>query len=224
MHSRPTRSAKGFSLIELLVVILIISILLTMGAVGLKGLGGKGVTSGVSTTEAIFDEARAIAVGKGTNSKVLVDITNPQDTENYKRRIIVVYEELDAQGEPQTGKWVMSSRAVTLPEATYYSETFSKKKHEPGSGGDKVDEFRFETGKQAYNGTYLSYSFNSEGICTNPGTSFVIGGGVRQQGEQPRVTGQGKRDFAGFIIWRNGRTSLFRGPDEIGIPPEVTNF
>jgi prepilin-type N-terminal cleavage/methylation domain-containing protein len=222
MHLKTARPAKGFSLIELLVVILIISILLTLGAVGLKGLGGKGVTSGVATAEAVFDEARAIAVGKGTKARVLVDVDDPQDNENYKRRMIVVYEELDDQGEPVKDKWVMSSRAVMLPEGTFFSETFSKKNHE--QGGDGVEDFALSTNKQAYDGKYLFYEFNSEGISSTPGTSFIIGSGTRPQGDQPRVTGQGKRDFAGFIVWRNGRTSLFRGPDEIGIPSDVQTF
>lgn len=226
MHFRSTRSARGFSLIELLVVILIISVLLTLGAVGLKGLGGKGVTSGVSTAEAVFDEARAIAVGKGTKSRVLVDVNNPQDTENYKRRMIVVYEELDAQGEPVKDKWVMSSRPVMLPEGTFFSDTFSKKKHEDGgAGGDAVTQIELANiEKQTFKGKYAAYEFNSEGICANPGTSFIIGAGTRPQGAEPKVTGAAKRDFAGFIVWRNGRTSLFRGPDEIGIPSDVTTF
>jgi prepilin-type N-terminal cleavage/methylation domain-containing protein len=222
MHFRSTRSARGFSLIELLVVILIISVLLTLGAVGLRGLGGKGVTSAVSTAEAVFDEARAIAVGKGTKSMVLVDVNNPQDTENYKRRMIVVYEKLNEQGEPQEGQWEMSSRPVMLPEGTYFSDTFSKKNHE--QGGDGVEEFTLTNVKQAFQGKYASYTFNSEGICAKPGTSFIIGAGTRPQGGEPQVTGQAKRDFAGFIVWRNGRTSLFRGPDEIGIPSDVKNF
>ncbi|MEK7952005.1 pilus assembly FimT family protein [Luteolibacter soli] len=222
MHFRPTRSARGFSLIELLVVILIISVLLTLGAVGLKGIGGKGVTSGVSTAEAIFDEARAIAVGKGTRSRVLIDVNDPQSTENYKRRMVVVYEKLNEQGEPQKDQWELSSRAVTLPEGTFFSETFSKKDHK--SGGDGVDNVDLSTNKQAYDGKYLSYEFNSEGICSTPGASFILGSGARAAGQEPNVTGAGKRDFAGFIVWRNGRTSLFRGPDEIGIPSDVKTF
>jgi len=222
MHYRSTRSARGFSLIELLVVILIISVLLTLGAVGLKGIGGKGVTSGVATAEAVFDEARAIAVGKGTRSRVMIDVDDPQSTENYKRRMIVVYEELDAQGEPIKDKWVMSSRAVTLPEGTFYSETFSKKDHT--NGGSAMEEESLTTNKQAYDGKYIAYEFNSEGICATPGASFILGSGARAQGQQPTITGGGKRDFAGFIVWRNGRTSLFRGPDEIGIPSDVKTF
>ena len=225
MHFRSTRSARGFSLIELLVVILIISVLLTLGAVGLRGLGGKGVSSGISTAEAVFDEARAIAVGKGTKSKVLVDVNNPQDAENYKRRMIVVYQELNEQGEPKDN-WVMSSRPVMLPEGTFFSNTFSKKKHgDGGAGGDSVEEFNFPSeNKKTFAGKYASYDFNSEGICANPGASFIIGSGTRPQGGEPKVTGSAKRDFAGFIVWRNGRTSLFRGPDEIGIPSDVTTF
>jgi type II secretory pathway pseudopilin PulG len=209
-------------LIELLVVILIISLLLTLGAVGLRGIGGKGVTTAVTTTEAVFDEARAIAVGKGTKARVLIDVDDIQDLDNYKRRILVAYEELDDQGEPVKEQWVLASRAVTLPERTYFSQTFSKKEHEKGTG--ELEEMNLTTGKTNFDGKYLYYEFNSEGICTTPGASFIIGTGVRPDGQEPRVTGEGRRDFAGFVVWRNGRTSLFRGPDEIGIPTDLTNF
>ena len=222
MKSRPTRTSGGFSLIELLVVILIISLLLTLGAVGLRGIGGKGVTTAVTTTEAVFDEARAIAVGKGTRARVLVDINDIQNLDTYKRRILVAYEELDEQGEPIKDKWVLASRANTLPERTYFSQTFSKKEHEKGTG--ELEEDTCDFGKPGFNGKYLIYEFNSEGICLTAGASFVIGTGVRPDGQEPRVTGEGKRDFAGFVVWRNGRTSLFRGPDEIGIPTDVINF
>jgi prepilin-type N-terminal cleavage/methylation domain-containing protein len=222
MNSRPTRKSGGFSLIELLVVILIISLLLTLGAVGLRGIGGKGVTTAVTTTEAVFDEARAIAVGKGTKARVLIDVDDIQDLDNYKRRILVAYEELDDQGEPVKEQWVLASRAVTLPERTYFSQTFSKKEHEKGTG--ELEEMNLTTGKTNFDGKYLYYEFNSEGICTTPGASFIIGTGVRPDGQEPRVTGEGRRDFAGFVVWRNGRTSLFRGPDEIGIPTDLTNF
>lgn len=222
MNLRHTRFAGAFSLIELLVVILIISLLLTLGAVGLRGIGGKGVTTAVTTTEAVFDEARAIAVGKGTNSRVIVDINDLQNLNTYKRRILVVYEELDEQGEPIKDKWVLASRAVTLPERTYFSQTYSKGKHDDGSG--KLGEMVLGVGKTTMDGKYLYYQFNPEGICTTPGASFVIGTGVRADGQEPRVTGEGKRDFAGFVVWRNGRTSLFRGPDQIGIPADVSTF
>jgi prepilin-type N-terminal cleavage/methylation domain-containing protein len=215
------RHLAGFSLIELLVVILIISLLLTLGAVGLKNMGGSGVGSAIATSEALFDEARSIAVGKGTKSRVLVDINDPQDEENYLRRLLVAYQELDEEGEP-TDEWALSSRALTLPERVFFSKEYSKKEHE-GAGGD-LEEDSFTFGKTAFDGTYLYYEFNSEGICTTPGASFVVGAGTRPRGQDPRATADGKRDFGGFVVWRNGRTSLFRGPDQIGIPSQVNEF
>lgn len=221
MNRRFIPKPRGFSLVELLVVILIISLLLTLGAVGLRGIGGKGVTAAVTTTEAVFDEARSIAVGKGTKSRVLVDVNDPQNTDTYKRRILVAYQELDDKGEP-TENWVLASRATVLPERTYFSQNFSKRDHEGDSG--TLEEMSLAINKTAFDGRYLYYEFNSEGICSTPGASFIVGAGVRPEGEEPRATGEGKRDFAGFVVWRNGRTSLFRGPDEIGIPSDVTNF
>ncbi len=222
MTSPQQRRPGGFSLIELLVVIAIISLLLTLGAVGLRGItGGNGVGAAVATTEAIFDEARSIAVGKGTKARVLVDVTDPQDNENYLRRLLVAFQKLDAQGEPTT-EWEVASRPLTLPEKVFFSREFSKKDHET-DGGD-LETMTLSVNRRALDGEYIFYEFNSEGICTTPGTSFVVGSGVRPTGEDPRVTGGGKRDFAGFVIWRNGRTSLFRNPDQIGIPAEVTQF
>lgn len=221
MKPQPSRKSGGFSLIELLVVILIISVLLTLGAVGLRNLGGKGVSSAIATSEAVFDEARSIAVGKGTKARVLIDVDDIRNTENYKRRIFAAYQALDEEGEP-TESWVMASRPTILPEKTFFSETYSSRDHKNDSGELDTESMTFT--KRRFNGRYLVYEFNSEGICTTPGASFVIGGGARPQGEDPRATGDGKRNFAGFVVWRNGRTSLFRGPEEIGIPSEVTTF
>lgn len=217
----------GFSLVELLVVILIISLLLTLGAGIMKNIsGGNSLGSAVATTEALFDEARAIAVGKGTTAKVLVDIDDPQNEDNYLRRIVVVYQELNPQtGEPEQDKWAVASRGLTLPEKIYFSQEFSKK--DPDNSGAKLDEFTLSATKPLFDGKYLEYVFNSEGICTTAskgGVGFVLGSGVRPMGQAPRVTGEAKRDFGGFVVWRNGRTSLFRDNDQIKIPSQVSEF
>lgn len=218
----------GFSLVELLVVILIISLLLTLGAGIMKNIaGGNSMGSAVATTEALFDEARAIAVGKGTTAKVLVDVTDPQNEDTYLRRIVVVYNELNPQtGEPEQDKWAVASRGLTLPDKIYFSQEFSKK--DPDGGGQKLDEITLNPDKKLFEGKYLEYVFNSEGICTTAskgGVGFVLGSGVRPLGNKlPRVTGEAKRDFGGFVVWRNGRTSLFRDNDQIKIPSQVSEF
>ena len=81
-------------------------------------------------------------------------------------------------------------------------------------------------GQTAFNGDYFYYEFNSEGISANPGAGFVVGGGVwRPADEKPRVRRSGERDFGGFVVWRNGRTSLYRSPSQIpGLPTIVEEF
>lgn len=222
--SRKSHSS-GFSLVELLVVILIISLLLTLGAGVMKSIsGGNNMTSAIATSEAIFDEARAIAVGKGTKAQVLVDINDPQNEDTYLRRLVVAYEELDDKGEP-SGQWTVASRGLTLPDKVYFSQKYSKT--DPEGAGDELKETTLSVGKQLYDGKYLYYEFNSEGICTTAskgGAAFVIASGVRPLGQAPRVSADGKRDFGGFLVWRNGRTSLFRDPAQIKIPNPVTDF
>ena len=46
----------------------------------------------------------------------------------------------------------------------------------------------------------------------------MVGTGTRTPGgsdRRPRVIGTAKLDFGGFVIWRNGNTSIFRDPRQI---------
>jgi hypothetical protein len=205
--------------VELLTVIAIISVLMTVATVGIGGLlAGKGVTTGVSTSEAVFAEARALAMGKVTNAAVLVSIQDPTNMDTYLRRLVVAYKEVDPLTNKQSEEWTLFSRGALLPEKVYYSQMLSKKDHASGAGGMARISLGGTNVKRDYQGQYLIYEFNAEGLCTTPGASFVIGTGTRVVGSsetRPRMIISAKRDFGGFVIWRNGSTSMFRNPLQI---------
>lgn len=201
---------------EMIVVIAIMTILMTAGAIGLNGMMGKGVTSGVASAESLFEEARTIAVSQRTKARVLIAKTLDKNPADNLRRIMVASEALKPDGTPDTNVWVLSNRGIVLPEQTFFSQTYSKKDQVAGTGS--IDNpHTISTGN--YAGSYYYYEFNSEGICSNPGTSFVVGTGTRSPTaaptDPPKVTSSAKKDFGGFVVWTNGRTSAFRSPDQI---------
>lgn len=216
------RSIKGFTLVEMLAVIAVITILMTIGAIGLGNMGGKSVTSAVASAESLFDEARSIAVSKRTRTRVLVALELTNNPEENLRKIVVAQEKLNDDGAPLPDAWELSSRGIVLPNQIFFSQTYSKSNQATKTAFDAASEMSLNspTVKSAFEGKYLFYEFNAEGICQTPGASFVVATGSRgadsaSATERPRLTASALRDFGGFVIWRNGRTAVFRSPEQI---------
>jgi hypothetical protein len=170
----------------------------------------------------LFDEARSIAVGKGTTARVLVLTDETKiETSDYLRRLLIVYNPVKEDGSIDKETWVLANRGYQLPDGVYFSQKFSVKDH--AESGGKLDQDTFDFPQDDYSGRYTYYEFNSEGICTTSGASFIVGTGSRAPGGEPRAVGN-DRDFSGFVIWRNGRTSLFRNPGQMDLPPTFDEF
>lgn len=233
--------SRGFTLVELLVVIAIMAILMSAGAVGLSSIGGKGVTSGLATAESLFEEARTVAIARNLRTCVLVAKTLTNNPAEDLRRIVVAYEEVDpitgAAKAPAslTPNWVLSSRGILLPDQTFYSAKLSNKdgiSKTKVTAIDTITSSRIKDVKAAYAGEYYIYQFNAQGYAADPAppnagstfngtSSFVIASGARNTSKpstnaKPRLTASSKGDVSGFIIWKNGATSIFRNPDQAG--------
>lgn len=213
--------AAGYSLLELLVVISIITVLMAVGSMGIKNFSqASGVSSGVPIAQVVFAEARALAIEKGTNTRVMMHADNSIDNLNRERNLrYMVVQYLDTKNTEVTtdDEWVTASRGVKLPEGVFYSVSLSNRDTAPDTTvsagalpGGVVQNCRV-------------YEFNTQGIIISPAPDgnnvprFVIMAGSLAPGqtEPTAKSGTGERNVGGFVIWKNGRTSVFRHPNQV---------
>jgi prepilin-type N-terminal cleavage/methylation domain-containing protein len=209
--------SKGFSLVELLAVMTIIAVLLSLASVGISKIGkGQGITSGIALAEGLVSSARSIAKGKGTTARLIIhselNDNDPTERSRYRRLMMVVYHEIDPETGVESQTWSRSGVPVFLPEQVYFSAERSRKEVVTG---DEWSKDRFQLSNDPSDSADCYYiEFNSQGICTTPGASFVFENGARPNNEERTVLGK-TRNIGGFVIWRNGSTSMIRDIDQI---------
>ena len=223
-HRTRFQLAPAFTLIELIVVISIIATLMTIGSFGLKNVTkASGVGMAVPIAEGVFAQARALAIEKGTDARVLIhadiDTTVSLNRERNLRYMVVQY--LDTKDTEVTtdDEWITASRGVTLPDGVFYSPVLSGLGDAPNVKVAPVNP----TLPGGVASICRYYTFNSQGIITDPAPSgndvprFVIRAGMLAPGQAEATASSsgGEKNAGGFVIWRTGRTSVFRHPDQI---------
>ncbi|MDA7888061.1 prepilin-type N-terminal cleavage/methylation domain-containing protein [Akkermansiaceae bacterium] len=214
---RTRTSSKGFSLVELLAVMTIIAILLSLASVGISKIGkGQGITSGISLAEGLVGSARSLAKGQGTTTRLIIHTelndTDPVARDRYRRLMMVVYHEIDPDTGVEKTTWSRSGSPIFLPDQVFFSGERSRT--EAATGGNLPKDTFQLSNDPSDTAECFYYEFNSQGICTTPGASFVLENGARPNGQDRAILGKG-RNIGGFVIWRNGSTSMIRDIDQI---------
>lgn len=156
-------------------------------------------------------------MNQNTRARLLIhgemNDTDPIQADRYRRMMLVIYKETDENGRERQN-WTRAGSPVSLPPGVYYSPEMSRA--DMRSGGQLPMERHQLTAIQADNWNCHYYEFNGQGICTTPGAGFVVMQGSRPPNAQQPLLG-GKRDMGGFVVLKNGSTTIIRDIEQLGI-------
>lgn len=234
---------RGFTLVELLVVMVIMGVLMTMAASVLQSAGkGRGMETAVQQLESLIREARATAIGNDCPTRIVIvnDERDASPQSGHLRSLsVMMYRtteraagEYDASSLTRGGKWRTISN-INLAPGVYFSPHYSR----PLEWSDDVkDESMLGQDSMTLPGmgtTRVYYiEFDEKGRFVSPSADPINVTGpqrvVLMTGERSKAKGsydgikaknldnRGRPAGAkGVVIWPTGDTSRLRTMDQI---------
>lgn len=227
---------KGFTLLEMLVVLTIIATLLSLSSWGLTVFSknrsvGVGVDLAAGQLALAKNAARnepGEAPNQGGRARLLIHTDNSRtDILSRERhlRYMVIQRLSDDNGtpEPEDDVWEIAGKGIYLPKHAFYSPSLS---NQPDLSPpvliptiDVILPGDTETSKCDY------FEFVGCGtistVLVNPAVGekaprLVISGGSKPPGSAEPIRVNNK-NVGGFVIWRNGSTHLIRHPEQVGL-------
>ena len=184
---RKNKSNRGFTLLELVIVLSIIVILATMGLVGYQASVPPGaVNAARNELHGLLRFAREQAIVRGSSSMLIINYDN-SDRAKFLRYAGVVVEE-----EYESGNWIAAHSGIYLPEGVYFV---------PQTVDALTDGFALDGLWPADTEAKSIYN------CTNSGSGLAIGG-VLYPVSQSIVFDSGdpdEVDWIGFQFGPDGR-------------------
>lgn len=214
----------GFTLVELLAVVALIIIMIGIAANVAQNLGrGQGLDNAVSVLKGQVDSARALALARGTDTRLLIvnkQGTSDEDADRYRNYLVVVYRTRtdNGSGSP-TYQWVADGNGISMPSGVRFST-----EHSAGwLGFDDSTQNLGDTNlsiSRAFNGfapgDWISYGFDASGTPVNArGTGdrldliIQANAGIGASGEIT-VRAKNRNQVGGVAITRYGNTLPFR--------------
>jgi prepilin-type N-terminal cleavage/methylation domain-containing protein len=222
---------RGFTLVEMLVVLVIMSILMGIGATVMKSATtAQGVGTAVPLAEGVFNEARTLAKSSGLHTRVVIYQGGGKGElrEKHLRYFGIVKQAVDGNNEPVVSgsgdpdygvNPRLVGRGATLPTKTFFNAKLSSNRADGGSIPVMTVMIPGETSPQSC----YYFEFNSEGILngnsslseSNESGPVVQAGRLNPGSDIPKELTSDSRESGGFAIWKRGNMSRYRSVNQI---------